>query len=347
MKILANSNRLFPWFTVAILAYMTWDILWLIIARGKMMDTGIYIIFYVVDVSIFIMTAYRFLPGIYTHYTQQIKRFIAVSATVLFNSCILILGNLLTKAYLTGTFTFFISKEDYLVALTRSFFLMAISFGVWENKYRVSKERQLADEQKAMLFNENEILRLENELYRSQINPHLLNNSINGILARLSAEDTNTLEILRLWSGVTHYCLQPGDKLGKVPLSEDMENLRRYIQLHTILKQGKFYVKLNISNEDPQIMIPPLLFIDLVDNIIKYGVYDSSAEPAVIVISQQGKVFSLYTSNHKPKIGIETQSTGIGLNNLKDRLERYYSGKYDLRVTDDEMLFELTLNMEL
>lgn len=347
MKKLDKNKHEFPWFASAILGYMTWEILWLVIVRGKVFGTGVYVIFYLLDVAIFMTTSYKILPDIYARYTQQWKRFLVVGTTILFNSGLLIVGNIITHAYLIDRFTVEIKKEDSLAALTRSFFLMAISFGVWEQKYRLKRERMLAEEQRIKLSNENKILRLENELYRSQINPHFLNNSIHGILSRLSGVDKNTVEILRLWSGITRYCLTSGDELGKVPLKDDIENLKRYIRLHRILKRENFHVLLDVNNVHQETMIIPLLFIDLVDNIIKYGVYNNSSDPALIQILQQGSRFTLYTRNLKSNAGTDYASTEVGLMNLKWRLERHYPNRHKIHIENDKKYFELSLNIEL
>jgi len=192
----------------------------------------------------------------------------------------------------------------------------------------------------------NEKLNTELSFLKSQVNPHFFFNTLNNIysLAVVGSEQTANA-VLKLAS-IMRYILTE-TQVDEVPLANEVEFIKNFIDLQLVRLTDK--VKINFICEGiiEQKKIAPLLFISFIENSFKYGV--STKEKTAINIQLQAteKEINFYISNTivKADNGIH-DTTGIGINNVKRRLELLYPEKHNLVVKEENNQFIVQLNIK-
>ena len=194
-----------------------------------------------------------------------------------------------------------------------------------------------------MLKNE----RLESELsvLKSKIDPHFFFNTLNNLygLAREKSEDTPDV-ILKL-SEIMRYVIYEGEK-ERVPLSEEVAYLEKYLDLHRIRYQKNVRLEFNATVEEGEVEIAPLLLVIFVENGVKHGlerVSEGAYLTADLVVSERHLTFEVKNKHTYS----EPSTEGTGLKNVQRRLELLYPKKHKLstRMLSDEFVVKLEIDL--
>ena len=164
---------------------------------------------------------------------------------------------------------------------------------------------------------------------RNQLNPHFLLNTLNNIYALIAFDTDKAQESVQELSKLLRHVLYE-DKDQFTTLSKEMEFIQSYIELMRIRLSSNVTVDteydLDLQSQTP---IAPLIFISLVENAFKHGI--SPTEPSFIKIrfsEVQGVVRCLIQNSNHRKVGYDKSGSGIGLEQVKKRLDLSYPGKY-------------------
>lgn len=223
------------------------------------------------------------------------------------------------------------------------FFLLAsASVGVW---------RENAKLEKAKKERETELLRLELLFLRAQVNPHFMLNVLNS-MALLARRKSDLLEpvLLELARLMNYMLYDAGNQ--KIGLEDEISYLRAYIDLQMLRFKDDVTVHFNTPDPIPNKSIEPMLFIPLVENAFKHGI-GLVKEPAIeidieIDCERADRIQITVVNKYNPLIRHqETRTQGIGLSNLRKRLELTYPGAYRLETADHSEQFITTLNIPL
>ncbi|HLN55384.1 MAG TPA: histidine kinase [Bacteroidales bacterium] len=191
---------------------------------------------------------------------------------------------------------------------------------------------------------EKEHIRTELAFLQNQISPHFFMNTLNNIHA-LVGTDTELAQdsILRL-SSLMRYLLYESGR-GMTTLRKEAEFLRSYVNLMQLRFDRNVRIDVDLPEEVSDINLPPLLFIAFIENAFKHGV--SSLDPSVLSFSlRQATGYIEFTAfNTIPRKVISNVQTpgGIGLENIKKRLNLLYQDKYKLDIRQNEHEFRVTL----
>ena len=193
---------------------------------------------------------------------------------------------------------------------------------------------------------EKQSLTAELSFLRSQINPHFLFNSLNNIysLAYQKSDDTPTA-ILKLSEIMRYMLYESNDE--NVLLSKEISYLQSYIDLQKLRLKGEGQIELLVEGNIDKQTIVPLVLISFVENAFKHGVATNPNYPIKINISvfENNLLFTL--SNLKNKQANKDKTGGIGMANVKRRLDLTYPGQYKLNIENkvDDYFCELYLNL--
>ena len=129
-----------------------------------------------------------------------------------------------------------------------------------------------------------------------------------------------------------------------VKLSDELGYIDAYIELEELRHYEKSFIKWNIDIQDRNIEVPPYMLSPLVENALKHGVF-SQAAPIEVTLICNGQHLQFEVKNEigkqkKDKLG------GIGLENLKNRLEILYPGKHTFQTTKNDNLFIASLKIQ-
>ncbi len=166
---------------------------------------------------------------------------------------------------------------------------------------------------------------------RNQLNPHFLLNTLNNIYALIAFDADKAQQAVQDLSKLLRHVLYENQQTY-VPLSREVDFINNYIELMRIrlAKEVKVYIHINVP-PNSTIQIAPLIFISLIENAFKHGI--SPTEPSFISISiaqiEQKEVrCEILNSNH-PKNNSDKSGSGIGLEQVRKRLELLYPGRYE------------------
>jgi len=193
--------------------------------------------------------------------------------------------------------------------------------------------------------------RVKNELdyLKAQINPHALFNSLNTIYGSIDKNNRTARDTLLQFSELLRYQLYDCSA-EKVSLEKEMEYIRNYTAFQRVRKDEKLLTQLNIHAIGTNLSIAPLLLVVLIENAFKFVSNFTERENKIIIdLHTEGTVlYSSFINTKEAQPGSNTDSNnGIGITNLKRRLELLYPGKHTLTTTIDEHLYTTHLIIEL
>lgn len=215
-----------------------------------------------------------------------------------------------------------------------SLFFVLLSFGL-----RLTHNFLIQEREKGML--ENEKLIAELSFLKSQINPHFLFNSLNNIYSLSYHKSDKAPEAILKLSGIMRYMLQESED-DKVQLKDEIAYLENYISLQQLRFKEPLAIDYKVNTESLELRIMPLLLISFLENAFKHGVVTNKDHPVRILIEVVNSRLHFKVSNFKNKSN-KDQTSGIGLENLKRRLELGYPDQYTLMVDDKELFYSSEL----
>ena len=192
-------------------------------------------------------------------------------------------------------------------------------------------------------------LQAELKFLKAQIHPHFLFNTLNNLYALTLKKSSNSPEVVLKLSELLNYMLYECN-VPLVPLRKEIDLIKNYISLERLRYGKRLDISLNIGGDIHGKMIAPLLLLPFVENSFKHGVSGLISKAWVSMdIQVKGNQLVMKVDNSKSNGKGEDldYKEGIGLTNVKRRLELLYEGRYDLKIldTDDSYLVVLRLTL--
>ena len=210
----------------------------------------------------------------------------------------------------------------------------------------------LRDEKKKRKILEAQKLQLEIEksqanfnFLKAQINPHFLHNTLNFLYAKSLPYSPELSEGILTLSDIMRYALSEGNaKDGKAPLKDEVEHVRNVIKINQLRFSHNLKVDFEVEGVLNGTMIIPFVLITLVENAFKHGDVKSMDHPISILLKVDDRKLYFMCRNKK-KTGPKELSTGIGLDNIRKRLDLAYGENYKFVVKDESEIYttELTI----
>ncbi|HEY1023915.1 MAG TPA: histidine kinase [Sphingobacteriaceae bacterium] len=200
-------------------------------------------------------------------------------------------------------------------------------------------------EEKVVLVKEN--ANAELQFLKAQVHPHFLFNTLNNIYSftlsgspEASGLVTKLSDMLRYMTDECEYPL--------VPLAKELKVLRDYIDLEKI-RYGNLKLKVDIVGECDNKLIAPLILIPFVENSFKHGSSKMLQDPWIdLFISVDDDLLLFSLNNSRPDVPQKQNAeNGIGLTNVKKRLQLLYPGRYELTIAENKDSFSVRLKLPL
>ena len=218
------------------------------------------------------------------------------------------------------------------------FVMLALAYRFSKDWFINEKQRISLGEWKAL----NELNTLKN-----QINPHFLFNSLNSLFSMsLQSGDDRTAEGIRKLSEMMRYVFDKAN-LEKVALTDEIQYIEDYIYLQKLRFEDAVMVETDFSGISENSSIAPMILIPFIENAFKYGVNSTEKNKIICKLSCQNKQFSVYISNKIVEQSEPISSNGIGLMNVKKRLELLYPDQHSLNIYQKNDLFVVELKISL
>jgi LytS/YehU family sensor histidine kinase len=193
---------------------------------------------------------------------------------------------------------------------------------------------------------ENEKLTAELTFLKAQINPHFLFNTLNNLYYLAFTNSPNTTEVIAKLSQMMRYMIYDSNH-EKVLLSKEIEYIDNYISLEKLRLNNHIPINFTVEGEVSQVKIVPLILITFLENAFKHGVSNNSQTAYItikLILHNKQLIYTvenskLETNNH--------EKSGIGLQNVKRRLDLSYPQKSHLQVTDGENDYKISLTLDI
>lgn len=196
---------------------------------------------------------------------------------------------------------------------------------------------------------EKEKLNSELAFLKSQVSPHFFFNTLNNIYTLIGIDTEEAQDAVLKLSKLMRYLLYESED-GNSRLSDEINFMNHYIDLMKLRISKKVDLTVEMPGNVPELSIPPLLFIAFIENAFKHGV--SYREQSFIHIGMEvnNEQIRFESRNSLGRSGTEGEKkhSGIGLENVKKRLELLYPGTHELQITEstEEFAVRLTINLK-
>jgi two-component system, LytTR family, sensor kinase len=180
----------------------------------------------------------------------------------------------------------------------------------------------------------------ELQFLRSQINPHFLFNTLNNIYSLVYEKSDLAPHAMLKLSGLLRYMLY--ERKDLVPLNKEWEYIQSFIELERLRFVQQLQINMTTEGDIAGWHIPPYLLIPFIDNGFKHGDFEGNESHLAITLTVTGNQLFFQIEN-RAKQKNKDQAGGVGLNNIKRRLELLYPGNHILQVEPNDNKFKATL----
>ena len=285
--------------------------IWYVVRFNEFENSQIYKVAFVHFVSALIITAlwisisYFIISGFYEG--TKFKQFF---------------GQSLTWRFVTGLF--------YYVLLALIYYLILYNENLQQ---KIKEEADL----KALIW------QAELKALKNQINPHFLFNSLNSISSLTVTKPEKAREMIVKLSDLMRYTLKANPN-NKTELEDELQNINRYLAIEKIRFGNKLAYRPKISEHCKDKLLPAMILQPLIENAIKHGVYESTGNIEIILdcVFKEGFLIIEIQNNFDDEL-VNNTGSGIGLENLRQRLNLIYNRTDLLDITIENNVFKVNL----
>ncbi len=297
-----------------------------------------------INLVVAIATAYTFnyylIPQILLK--NKLKKFIAFAfvAIVMFFYIQLLLTLFLVVKLLFKENRLFPEMIDVVMLFFNIFFVVFIAIAI--KFYKRWNEKDYHEQQV-----EKEKVEAELQMLKTQINPHFLFNTLNSIYVLAMKKSDDTANIVMKLSDILDYILYRIDT-PKIAISNEIQIIENYIELEKIRFVERVNIEFTTDLKSDEIRIPPMLIIPFIENAFKHGVAKSIEKSWIkIAIEEKEQTLDVLILNSKSQKITMNKTGGIGLTNVKKRLDLLYNESYRLEIFEKDNQYEVFLSVPI
>ncbi|MDR2238182.1 MAG: sensor histidine kinase [Chryseobacterium sp.] len=183
----------------------------------------------------------------------------------------------------------------------------------------------------------------EIKFLKAQINPHFIFNTLNNIYSMVHFQSPESLSAIEKLSSIMRFTTYEAQK-EHIALSEEVDYIKAYIELEQLRHYEDHIVHWTTDIEDEKIRIAPYILSPLVENALKHGAYSDKNPIEIIIKTDAGQLnFEVINTIGKQKTD---KLGGIGLDNLKNRLDMLYPNRYELKTDRSDNQFKASIYLQ-
>lgn len=263
---------------------------------------------------------------------------IAISAAVTYGFSQVTLYPLKPSVYDIGIERYLPSVQQYRQAVWSLFMIVeAFSFAIGlltqTNVQRAHRRAVEAERDKA-----------EIALYKAQIKPHFMFNTLNTLYGLFLTKDEHALESLEKFIAMMRY-IHISSTCDLVPLSDEVDYIKQYVALQSLRLNGMTTVTLDTDIADDGLRVPPMLLVTFVENCFKHGVSPVERGHISLTLRECGGKVEFSTSNRI--FPVKRIGEHLGIENCRRRLELFYPGCHELAIDSGDGIFSVRLSIDL
>lgn len=212
--------------------------------------------------------------------------------------------------------------------------------------YQLVRSRVIMKQRQASLLADQREAKLQ--FLRAQMNPHFLFNTLNNIYSLAVVKSDKTAPLVLRLSDLLQYVIYDAQK-SRTPLAKEISILEEYICLFQLQHEEPVHIDFDYQLPRETIMIEPLLLVPIVENCFKHGDFaENSAAYVSLSLTLEGHTLNFKAVNtYNPQQRQKDRTGGVGLENIKRRLQLQYPDRHRLHIETDNRIFSLELSLEL
>lgn len=251
---------------------------------------------------------------------------------------------------------FYVTKEGFFVLLSDIMFMLVVSTALKFLKLLYTREKYTKQLESQTMELAQKNLETELTLLKNQINPHFLFNTLNSIYFLIKKDPEQSREVVLQFSDMLSHQLYDATK-HEIHLQKEVEYIQNYIDIEKIRQGDLVTVDFQVTGNTHQ-LIAPMLLLPFVENAFKHGKSKTDGywvKINITVLEQQLQV-TIENSydptsppldlNQKTHTITSSQKNGIGLTNVRRRLELMYPGSYQLTIEQVSQVFKVNLAIQ-
>jgi two-component system, LytTR family, sensor kinase len=273
---------------------------------------------------------------------NKLKRFIAFAfvAIVMFFYIQLLLTLFLVVKLLHEESRLFPEMIDVMMLFFNMFFV--VFFAIAIKFYKRWSEKDFREQQV-----QKEKVEAELQMLKTQINPHFLFNTLNSIYVLAMKKSEQTANVVMKLSDILDYILYRIDA-PMIAISTEIKIIENYIELEKIRFADRVNITFTYNFKSEDIQIPPMLIIPFIENAFKHGVGKSMEKSWIkIIIDATCQLLNIEVSNTKSQNKLKSEVGGIGLLNVKKRLDLLFYDSYKLEISEKNNRFDVFLSIPI
>jgi two-component system LytT family sensor kinase len=263
---------------------------------------------------------------------------------------LLIAFSALLRALVARQMSLHFFNDNFHILFSALYFTSLLNIFIWVQLFIFGK--MIIDKiynQQRLAILEKEKIKQELDFLKAQINPHALFNSLNTIYGHIDKQNQAARNILLKFSGLLRYQLYDCSD-DNISLEKEIEYIRNYISFQQIRKDEHLKVNVEIDAEPENRTIAPLLLVVLIENAFKFVSSFTDRENKICIkldVTGNQFIFHVYnTTEHRRATPAFLDRGGIGIVNLKRRLELLYPERHQLYFKEGENDYEATLKLQ-
>jgi len=328
--------------------YISYEILVAGVMNGRFSSIYYYCLFYFLNIGLFYLHANIAMPKIINQ-SNNFKRFSLLTATVVLEMAAYLLltivfSQLLDILHIRKS-TFELNWRFFAGSSWRGILFLLAGTGYYSMMSHIRRNKELMEKRIEMERLKSDLVSLQSDFLRSQINPHLLFNTLNFVryAAKQKPKDSEDA-ILRL-SEIMSYAMEK-DIDGYVPIEREIRQAQNIIQLNNLRFGEKLQLEFIVDIHGKGVMIMPIILLTLIENIFKHGSLLLPTHPARIVVRSDSQGLSILTSNRPKRTRLkELESYGSGLKNIELRLNSFLPARHHFYYGMENDSFVVRLNI--
>lgn len=227
----------------------------------------------------------------------------------------------------------------FLYLMLETNFMLAIAFAI-----KIVKKWFIQQNEKHEMEKQN--LKSELNLLKAQLHPHFLFNTMNNLYALSLEKSTKTSEGIAKISDLLRSILYECNE-AEIQLEKEITLINNYIELEKLRYNERLHLNFDVTGAVNEMKIAPMLLFTFVENCFKHGSSNDPAKPFIsISINVLPNKMVFFAENSKPATKGLKNKGGIGLNNVKKRLDLIYGNKYQLEIEDKQNIFTVSLSIQ-
>ncbi|WP_160717982.1 sensor histidine kinase [Chitinophaga solisilvae] len=226
-----------------------------------------------------------------------------------------------------------------------------LSFGYWFARLSIKRKEEVQTIRIEMAKKEVEQLKLvqdklelENEVLRTQINPHFLFNTLGYFYNKVEDTHPEVAEGIVALTHIMRSSLRKVDNDGFVSLEEEVDNIDYLISIYKMRYSNNVYISFEKQVNYPHLRIVPHTLITLLENAFKHGDMHDPAHPLTVRLEADTTYISFFIHNKK-RFGPKEISNGIGLAYVAKHLQKVYPDRHILQIDNKEFFYTLNLKI--